>query len=471
VAVPAVLEQHYRYPVPSAIVGPAAEGGGGPRLRLATSGGPSPNPRFFVGTLTRPVIAADLLLTVGDVVRSRFHVPSAMLTRILLAADPVVTCAHERIRAEGFSACCSAYGRVDLLPDGVDGELLGPGTTNVDLGPDLRAALATVQDRERLGLAVGADAIEVETAGASVVERRIPLPSRWLRGFLEVQAIQADLDRVTSLDGPSTRRFLASIPRTTSSRPAWVVARGRGLALAHHDPGRGAVRVAGLARLRLLERLARHATRLTVYAAPGEESTVWQLDVPGARFTLAISPEVWRGFSGEGRSLDRLASGSRPATVARVRAALGWAPRLDPGALAATTDRPEAEVRAALAALALSGSVGYDLADGGFFHRELPFDLGLVERMQPRLRDACALADAGAVRVENASDAGIVAWVASTGGVEYRVRLGPDGSSCTCPWTGRHGETRGPCKHRLAVRIVVEADGEESTTPAPATEA
>ena len=114
-AAPAVLEQHYRYPVPSAVV-PAHPGTTGPaRLRLATSGGPAANPRFFVGTLVRPVVAADLLLAVGDVVRARFHVPSAMLARILLTADPVVTCADDRIRVEGFSACCSAYARVDLL--------------------------------------------------------------------------------------------------------------------------------------------------------------------------------------------------------------------------------------------------------------------------------------------------------------------------------------------------------------------
>jgi hypothetical protein len=457
----AALEQHYRYPVPSAVV-PAHPGAAGPaRLRLATSGGPAANPRFFVGTLVRPVVAADLLLAVGDVVRARFHVPSAMLARILLAADPVVTCADERIRVEGFSACCSAYARVDLLPEAVDGERLGRGTTNVDLGAELRAALATVQDRERLGLSVGAEAIEIETAGANVVERRIPLPSRWLRGFLEVQAIQADLRPVAALDGAGVRRFLASIPRSASSRPAWVVARGRGLALAHHDPGPGGVRVAGLTRLRLLERLARHATGLTVYTTDGEDSSVWQLDVPGARFTLAISPEVWRGFSGEGRSLTRLAERSAPATITRVRAALGWAPRLDPADLASTTGRPEPEVQAALASLALSGAVGYDLADGGFFHRELPFDLDLVERMQPRLRDARKLVAAGAVRVESATPDGIVAWVAGGGGVEYRVRIGPDGSACTCPWTGRHGESRGPCKHRLAVRLVVDGEGSD----------
>jgi hypothetical protein len=454
VAVPAVLEQHYRYPVPSAVVGPA----GAPRLRLATSGGPAANPRFFVGTLTRPVIASDLLLAVGDVVRARFHVPSAMLARILLAADPVVTCADGRIRAEGFSACCSAYARVDYLPDIVDGDLLGPGTTNVDLGPGIRAALAVVQDRDRLGLAVGADAIEVETESGSVVERRIPLPSRWLRGFLEVQAIQADLRPVATVDGPGARRFLGSLPRTTSSRPAWIVQRGRGLALAHHDAGAGGVRVAGLARLRLLERLARHATGLTVYAVAGEDSTAWQLDVPGARFTLALSPEVWRGFSGEGRTLDRLAAGSRPSTIAEVKAALGWSPRVDPSALAEATGRPRTEIDSALAALALSGSVGFDLADAGFFHRELPYDLGLVERLQPRLRDARKLVAAGSVRVETATDDGIVAWVASRDRVEYRVRIGPDGSTCTCPWTGRHGESRGPCKHRLAVRLVVEGE-------------
>ena len=147
-ATAAVLEQHYRYPVPSAVV-PAHPGTTGPaRLRLATSGGPAANPRFFVGTLVRPVVAADLLLAVGDVVRARFHVPSAMLARILLTADPVVTCADDRIRVEGFSACCSAYARVDLLPEAVDGERLGRGTTNVDLGAELRAALATVQDQE-----------------------------------------------------------------------------------------------------------------------------------------------------------------------------------------------------------------------------------------------------------------------------------------------------------------------------------
>jgi hypothetical protein len=403
-----VLEQTYRYPFPSALVGE----GDRRQLRLATSGGPATNPRFFRGRLLHPVVAADLLLTLGDVARSRFHVPSQMLIRILELADPVATCADDRLRFETFSACCSVYGRVDLTPEAYEGDTIGRGTTNVDFGPGIRSALAGVQDRSRLGLSVGATSVEIEADGDSVVERRVALPSRWLRGFLEIQAIQSELAPAADVDAAGTRAFLRSIPKSPSKRPVWVAPAGRGLRLLHHDPGDGAVGLAGLARLRLLDRVARHATSLRVFAAAGDGSTGWQLDVPGARLTLVLSPEVWRGFSGEGRALHRLAEAAPASTIAAVRGALGWEPRLGVDALAATTGRSRDEVSAALAALALSGIVGYDLADAGFFRRELPFDLGRTERLQPRLRDARRLVDGAAVRIEPADGSELSAWVA-----------------------------------------------------------
>src|ERR1700675_2616506 len=95
-----VHEQTYRYPFASDIVG----AGDRRQLRLATSGGPASNPRFFRGRLLLPVLAADLLLTPRDGARSRFHVPAAMLARILELADPVATCADDRLRFEAFSA-------------------------------------------------------------------------------------------------------------------------------------------------------------------------------------------------------------------------------------------------------------------------------------------------------------------------------------------------------------------------------
>jgi SWIM zinc finger len=452
-----VLEQTYRYPFESGLVGE----GDRRRLRLATSGGPTANPQFFRGRLLLPVVAADLLLTLGDVARSRFHVPAQMLTRILELADPVATCADDRLRFEAFSACCSVYGRVDLLPEAYEGETIGRGTTNVDLGPGIRSALAGVQDRSRLGLSVGADTVEVQADGATAVERRVPLPSRWLRGFLEVQAIQAELAPAADVDAGGARAFFRSIPKTPSKRPVWFAPAARGLRTFHHDPGQGGIGLAGLARLRLFDRVARHATSLRVFAAAGDGSTGWQLDVPGARLTLVLSPEVWRGFSGEGRALHRLADGAPAPSIAAVRGALGWEPRLGVEALAATTGRSRDEVASALAALALSGIVGYDLAEGGFFRRELPFDLGRSERLQPRLRDAQRLVERAAVRIEAADPSGLAAWVATVGGVEYRVRSTADGWSCTCPWYGRHRGDRGPCKHVIAVQLVATASDDD----------
>ena len=449
-----VLEHVYRYLGPSALVGDGRR----PELRLATSGGPAPNPEFFRGRLRRPVVASDLLLTVGDVARARFHVPGQMLARILRLADPVATCADDRLRFEAFSVCCSVYGRVDLLPDGFEGDVVGRGTTNVDMGAELRAALAGVHDRSDLGLAVGASSLEVLADGASAIERRVPLPSRWIRGFLEVQAIQAELDPVAAVEGPEVRSFFRSIPKSPPKGPVWVGQSGRMLRLSHHDPGRGATPVAGLRRLRLFERVARHASSLRVYAVAGEGSTGWQLDVPGARLTLVLSPDVWRGFSGEGRALHRLADAASAGSAAAVRGALGWEPRLSVELLGEATGLSSDAVDRALAALAVSGIVGYDLADGTYFRRELPFDLDAGERLQPRLRDARRLVQASAVRLEPIGANGLSAWVAGAGGVEYRVHSTAEGWSCTCPWYGRHRGDRGPCKHVLAVQLAATDD-------------
>ena len=449
-----ILEHTYRYAFSSALVGEGVRR----QLRLATSGGPTANPQFFRGRLLLPVVAADLLLTLGDVARSRFHVPSQMLIRILEVADPVVTCADERLRFEAFSACCSVYSRVDFLPAAYEGETIGRGTTNVDLGPGIRAALAGIQDRSQLGLSVGESAVEVRADGGSEVERRVPLPSRWLRGFLEVQATQAELAMATEMDGAGARAFLRSIPKAPSKRPVWMVAAGRGLRTFHHDPGQGAIRVGGLSRLSLFGRVARHATSLRLFAADGDGSTGWQLDVPGARLTLVLSPEVWRGFSGEGRALHSLADAASTASIAALRGALGWEPHLGVEALAATTGRSRDDVSSGLAALALSGIVGYDLAEEGYFRRELPFDLDRTERLQPRLRAARQLVDRAAVRIESTDSAGLAAWVAGAGDVEYRVRSTTGVWTCTCPWYGQHRGDRGPCKHVLAVQLVVIDD-------------
>lgn len=96
-----------------------------------------------------------------NIVRSRFHVPAAMLNRILAESDPVVTCSDARLRFEGFSACCGAYARIDLLPGAVNGETFSRGTTNGDFNQRMLTALAKIQDSDRVSLDVGTDHVQL----------------------------------------------------------------------------------------------------------------------------------------------------------------------------------------------------------------------------------------------------------------------------------------------------------------------
>jgi hypothetical protein len=174
-----------------------------------------------------------------------------------------------------------------------------------------------------------------------------------------------------------------------------------------------------------------------------------------ARFHLVLSPEVWRGFSGEGQVLGDLASVDAKRSLAGVQASLKWQSRIDVTALATKFSVSEDAVTLALRVLGARGLVGFDLAEGKYFHRELPFDLAQVEILQPRLKEARKLLERQGVQIVKQDNDRIEAVVAGTG-VEHRVRVSTDQARCTCPWFAKHQETRGPCKHVLAVQILAE---------------
>lgn len=441
----------YRYAYPSAFVGDRS----GARLRLATFGGREENPCFFEGALTHPHLTALLLRTLSRVVLVRFHIPPAMLQRILELADPVVTSGGGMLRFEGFSGCCSAYARVDLDPAAYDGEWADPGTTNVDFNAAMRSALSQVRDSEALSLSVGSRGLALRRGEARVTERKVSLPLRWLKGFTEVQAVLARMSPRLEMGRAEAVRFLRSLPRTSTSRvPAWVVPSGRGFRLSRREAGNG-VRIAGSERLRPLEDVVAFAERLRVYSDDSGGSSAWELDFGFARLVLAISAEVWRGFSGEGQILEDLAGGGQDTWLPRVRAALRWQSELRASDLAASLRAEPAALKRALSMLGSRGLVGYDLSAGAYFHRELPFDLDLVESLQPRLQSARKIAASGGVSIVRAGTDAVEAVVPGTD-VLHRVRLLPDGARCTCPWFAKHQGARGPCKHVLAVQILEE---------------
>ncbi|TDD32069.1 SWIM zinc finger family protein [Actinomadura sp. KC06] len=436
--------QAYTYTRPSGL-----DGG---LLGLSTSGGttttgPRPHPHFFSGVLTQAAPAAAALLALADVAQTRYHQPRPTSFR-----DPVVTCNGDRLRMESFSACGGVYARLDVLEPAMDGDVHERGTTNVDVNGPLREALARVGGSDPLHLAVGAEELAVTTMDGAVVEKKVPLPDRWLRGFAEVQVITAGFDLRAELKAADAVRFMRSMPRG-QREPLWAVPAGRTLRLAPR-PAAGAVCLAGPDRLRTMMPLLRFARALRVYGpsiADGAVpvSSVWELELPGMRYVLTLSPQHSRGFSGEGAVLDAISTDEAAGDADLVGALLSFEPRVEPDSLAERSGLSLARTKAALTQLGTSGRVGFDAAEAAFFHRELPYDPARVANLNPRLRSARALVDEGAVRFTS-DDAAVVL---SNGG-ERHVRFEEGRETCTCQWWFDHRGERGPCKHVLAARVV-----------------
>ncbi|UWP86342.1 SWIM zinc finger family protein [Dactylosporangium fulvum] len=434
--------QTYRYLAPSGVSNAG--------MALQTCGGPAANPRFFSGFLTTPQAAAAGLLAVAEVARTRYFQPVSPAS-----LDPVVTGSADRLRFESFSGCCGVYARLDALPAGLDGEILAHGTTNVDVNPPLREALARVAGLDPLHLSVGPDDLTVSTMDGAVVEKKVPLPSRWLRGFAEVHVLSAAFEPRAEIPATEAAALLRRLPGARDRSVLWMVPSGRTLRPTSR-PVPGAVCLAGAGRLAALRGLLRFAKVLRVYgptvrAGSAPVASTWELDTGALRLSLTLSPEPYRGFSGEGAALTSLAGDDVTDDAELVSALLSWDPAIDVDALATAAGIPAARVRAALAQLGTAGRVGFDVSEAAYFHRVLPYDAARADRDNPRLVGARTLVEAGAVELD-----GDAAATVRSGDETYRVRRLPDGGfTCTCPWWAKYRGGRGPCKHALAVSMTV----------------
>jgi hypothetical protein len=447
----------YRYFGPSEIV----TGKSDERVRLATSGGAAEHPILFSGFLTRPRLAAGLLLAVSKVAATRFYTPVATTNALVRAADPVVTSDGQQLRFESFSACTGVYARADLLGDAIDDGFLGAGTTNVDFNPPMRAALARVGGTTAAHLSVGLDEVSLSTLRETVTERKVDLPDRWLRGFAEVQLVQAGMVPRVEMQAIATKRFLSTLART-HRRGLWWAVPARGTLELAQAPAPGAIRIAGLERLWLLADHARHATGLRVWTSDRDDAPAcaWELDLPGARLTLVLSPEVNRGFSGEGNVLRDVADEAVVRAADALRPLVRGQRAISTADLASGSGLETTVVRRSLNVLASAGCVGYELAGGHFFHRELPFEPEAMAVLHPRLRGALALG-AGAVAILERSEGSVLAAVRGVNAT-YIVRSSGGVEACTCAWYREHGTNRGPCKHVLALGIAGSGPRRES---------
>ncbi len=441
------------------IVGASSVGEGGLALALApalTPKGLDTSPSFFHGFATHPRALAQGLVSLADITASRYFqfTPTNM-------RDPVLTAHGDRLRAEVFSADNSVYARLDVLGSGLDGGDIGHGTTNVDIGNELRRMLSLINKNDLLHIDVGIAGLVASTMTSTAAERPVRMPDRWVRAFGNASELHTNLEPRFRLSASQARGFIAALPPVSSRRSGWLVPTPAGVQI-RQRPAKDAVWIEGLNRLTALKRLLTLQSGITVYGpADGSQgSAAVAADLPGAKLIIALTESVTRGYSGEGSLLEALASPTSLDDASLVNAALTFEPAINVHLLSKATGVPTTRVRDALAILAASGRVGWDFTEGTYFHRELPDDPARVTKDNPRLvRAHRILEQPGAIQPVPGENA----WLVDGGNGIHRVTETVSGLTCTCTWALRYntslGNDRGPCAHALAVTMA--HDGEE----------
>ncbi|MEO6763527.1 MAG: hypothetical protein ABIO03_08470 [Umezawaea sp.] len=116
-------------------------------------------------------------------------------------------------------------------------------------------------------MAVGPAEVEVGTVDGRFVEKKVPLPERWVRGFAEAQVLAAGFEvRAEVPAAAAAEDLLRALPKSAGARATrWVVPTGKVL----RPVGRaasGAVCLPGPERLLAVRQVLRHATAGRVYA-------------------------------------------------------------------------------------------------------------------------------------------------------------------------------------------------------------
>jgi hypothetical protein len=404
-------------------------------------------PCFFWGTLADPYITARCLITLSNVVQSSFSLSPADLARI---KDPIVTAGEGRIRFEGFSQCAGVYSRVDILPAGHDGEFPASGTTNVDFNQPMISALSGIQRKEKLLLSVGEKEVGIQNDQGKIIERKVPLPTKWIKGLASVQVFLSEAEKEYSFNRMQALQLFQSLPTGKPRQDYFLTVRGaRPIFSTVYTSG--SVTVGGVHRLKLLEPLLPLATELKLFPHADQQSTSWQLYFGGVRFNLTLSRDAWRGFSGEGAGLEGLVEDMPDEWLDAFDKYSFANQTFNPTLVAVEEDLDIDRVSNLASRLSAMGLLGYDLDDNQFFYRRLPFKLSRILSLNPRLKAAEQLLAEDKVDILSTAGDRVEARVAGSG-VDHTVIIDGDQQRCTCTWFSRHQGERGPCKHVLAVK-------------------
>lgn len=419
-----------------------------------TPNGVENDPLFFNGEIIYPTIVSGGLLVLADIVSTRYfkYVPVAQ-------RDPILSAQGDILRAECFSACNGVYARMDLFQSALDGEILY-GTTNVDIGSNLRKSLFNVKQGDRLKFRIGDDgwkALHSKNLDGSVltdinIQRPVKMPDRWVRALGNCAMLHQNMEYKFHIEGMQAKSFIAMLPAATGKeRSGWLTPAKTGVMLKPKEE-KNSVYISGLHRLSALKRVMSNVNAVYFYAPNDGEPGQMMIEVcmTGANITLSLTAKSYEGYSGEGALLDSLSTPKILECADKIDDILNFESRLDIDKISKSIGIVKNDMNDAMELLAVSGKLGFDVRDRAFFHRELPDDPDRVLKDNPRLVGAKKL-------VEDTEYIDDNIWHVKSGDTTYRVIYPTDenleNAKCTCTWYLKHQNDRGPCKHILAVKL------------------
>lgn len=307
--------------------------------------------------------------------------------------DPVLSVTEAGVALEVFSRDESSYARLFIRAEALKDAQLVPGTTHLELSPEVVASLARIRSYRQTTLS-----IQPAEAGE---ERELRVPYRWVRAFSQVQAastLPAQTFELAPVDLYNVLLTLRQNKAKTSPRALryelvpgeaprlvlepWDIVL-EGTAGVYQGDRPQVLRTWGRKRLMALSRLLPHAQRVTVRVMGAGLPAIYVVDLGDATLTLALSGWVDSGWAGIAtfdllaagpvddligrRLLERLDAG--PATLAELAAALGRAPN---------------EVRQTILVEMQRGRVVHDIPAGRYLRRDLFADPVELERVKFR---------------------------------------------------------------------------------------
>ncbi|MBU2927698.1 SWIM zinc finger family protein [Winogradskyella psychrotolerans] len=405
------------------------------------------SPCFFWGKLNNPYELSRCLITLSNTVQSSFNLSPFQLA---LLKDPIVTAGNNQIRFEGFSHCAGVYARVDVLENGQDGEFIENGTTNVDFNTPLISELGKIKKNDDLVLSVGEKEVGFHKEGDSFIERKVPLPSKWIKGLTTVQHYFSESDYALTLNRIQALQLFKTIPNGKVKTDYFLIKRGNKY-LFSPLKSNSAVCIGGIHRLKLLQPLIPLINEMRIYPQKDMQSVTFILCFNDLNFVFSISRDFWRGFSGEGAALESLIE-DLPENLIKAFDNYSYTNQtFNPTLMSFEEHIDVSKIDKLATKLSAMGLLGYDLENNGFFYRRLPFKLDRIMSLNPRLKGAEKLLLEGKVEIILKKDNEIEAKVEGSG-VQHYVIIKGDTQKCTCTWFSKNQGERGACKHILAVK-------------------